>query len=120
MDSWPLFDIIAALSFPNMVRLKAVQGPHMVGFVLGDYRSDEDTGWIASLAVHPDYRNRGIGTKLLAQCERELKVPRVRLSVRISNDSAIHLYKHHGYRVVGNWPKYYKGDEDALVMEKEL
>ena len=120
LDSWPLLDIIAALTFPNMVRLKAVQGPHIVGFVLGDYRPSEELAWIASIAVHPDHRGRGIGAMLLQKCEAELTVPHVRLSVRISNEHAIRLYKHSGYRVVSNWPKYYKGGEDALVMEKDL
>ena len=119
-DSWPLFDIIAALTFPNMVRLKAMVGPHMAGFILGDVRPFDDIAWIASLAVHPTYRSRGIGTELLKKCETQLNTPRVRLSVRISNESAIRLYKHNGYRVTGNWPNYYKGGEDALVMEKEL
>lgn len=120
LDSWPLFDIIAALSFPNIVRLKATDGSRIVGFVLGDHRPFDDTAWIASLAVHPDYRNQGIGADLLQRCEKELKTPRVSLSVRISNEAAIRLYKRHGYRVVSNWPKYYNGGEDALVMEKEL
>ncbi|MCB9134907.1 MAG: GNAT family N-acetyltransferase [Anaerolineales bacterium] len=120
LDSWPLFDIIAALTFPNMVRLKAVQNTHIVGFVLGDYRPSEDLAWIASLAVHPDYRNRGIGGDLLRQCEAQLNVSQVRLSVRMSNGAAIKLYKNSGYHVTGNWPKYYKGGEDALVMEKQL
>jgi ribosomal-protein-alanine N-acetyltransferase len=120
LDSWPLFDIIAALTFPNMVRLKAMRGPHLVGFVLSDYRPSDETAWIASLAVHPEYRNRGIGAELLLKCEAQLTAPRVRLSVRISNEHAIQLYKHNGYRVVSNWPQYYKGGEDALVMEKEL
>ena len=120
MDSWPLFDIIAALSFPNMVRLKAMDDTRLVGFILGDYRPSERLAWIASVAVHPGYRSRGIGTELLKKCEVQLRAPRVRLSVRISNESAIRLYKHNGYRIVSNWPNYYKGGEDALVMEKEL
>ena len=120
MDSWPLLDIIAALTFPNMVRLKAVEGPQIVGFVLGDFRPSEKLAWIASIAVHPQHRNRGIGAELLKHCESRLRVPRVRLSVRITNESAIRLYKRNGYRVVSTWPKYYKGGEDALVMEKEI
>ena len=120
MDSWPLLDIIAALTFPNMVRLKAVEGPQIVGFILGDFRPSEELAWIASIAVHPQHRNRGIGAELLKHCERRLRVPRVRLSVRISNEPAIRLYKRNGYRVVSTWPKYYKGGEDALVMEKEI
>lgn len=120
LDSWPLFDIIAALSFPNMVRLKAIVGNQLIGFILGDIRPPNDLAWIASIAVHPDFRNQGIGTALLQRCEAQLKTQRVRLSVRISNETAIHLYKHLGYKVVGNWPNYYKGGEDALVMEKDL
>lgn len=120
MDSWPLFDIIAALTFPNMTRLKAIEGGKIVGFVLGDYRASEELAWIASIGVHPDYRNRGIGAQLLQACEEKLDAPCVRLSVRASNDPAIRLYKNHGYRVVSNWPKYYNGGEDALVMEKQL
>lgn len=92
----------------------------MVGFVLGDYRPSEDLAWIASLAVHPDFRNQGIGGELLQQCETQLNVSEVRLSVRITNNAAIKLYKNSGYRVTGNWPKYYKGGEDALVMEKRI
>jgi [ribosomal protein S18]-alanine N-acetyltransferase len=120
IDTWPLLDIIAALTFPNMVRLKAMDGSHLVGFVLGDYRPSEKLAWIASIAVHPDYRNRGIGTALLKKCEEKINAPLIRLSVRISNEDAIRLYKQKGYRVVSSWPKYYKGGEDALVMEKQL
>jgi len=115
-----LFDIVAALTFPNMIRLKAMHGNQMVGFILGDVRPADDIAWIASLAVHPEYRNRGIGAELLQKCEPQLDAPRVRLSVRISNEAAIKLYKRNEYRIVGNWPNYYKGGEDALVMEKEL
>jgi ribosomal-protein-alanine N-acetyltransferase len=120
LDTWPLLDIIAALTFPNMVRLKAMDGSQIVGFVLGDYRPSEGLAWVASIAVHPDYRNRGIGATLLQKCEEEIKAPLMRLSVRMSNQDAIRLYKQKGYRVVSNWPKYYKGGEDALVMEKRL
>ena len=35
-DGWPLLDLIASLSLPNVVRLKAVVDAQMAGFVAGD------------------------------------------------------------------------------------
>jgi ribosomal protein S18 acetylase RimI-like enzyme len=46
--------------------------------------------------------------------------PRVRLTVRESNSSAIALYRVNGYQQVKRWRKYYKGGEDGIVMEKLL
>ena len=42
----------------------------------------------------------------------------MKLTVRISNDAAISLYKKEGYRTVDIWKKYYNDGEDGLVMEK--
>jgi [ribosomal protein S18]-alanine N-acetyltransferase len=44
----------------------------------------------------------------------------VRLSVRVSNESAIRLYLKLGYNKFGYWPSYYQDGEDALVMQKPL
>ncbi len=119
-DAWPIWDVFAALTLPSTVRLKAAHGEQFIGFVIGDRRPRQKISWIATFAVHPDYRGQGIGTALLERCEQMLNTPRVRLSVRMSNEPAIRLYKRYGYRVVGTWPRYYKGGEDALVMEKEI
>ena len=40
-DAWPLFDLIAVLTFPEVVRLKAVVDGQMAGFVGGDPRPHE-------------------------------------------------------------------------------
>ena len=52
--------------------------------------------------------------------KERVKVPRMRLSVRKSNERAISLYERRGYVQVGQWPRYYRGGEDALIMEKAL
>jgi len=116
IDSWPLLDIVLALILPNMKRFKAVEGQRMIGFVMGESRGG--MGWISTFGVDPDYRRQGVGTMLLNTCETALGHQTVRLSVRTSNDSAIRLYRKQGYETVGSWPRYYKGGEDALVMEK--
>lgn len=119
-DAWPLFDLIAVLTFPDVIRLKAVEDEQMVGFVAGDPRPREGWGWIATIAVDPHYQRRGIGTALLKSCENQLGVPRSRLTVRMSNQGAISLYEREGYKTIDVWKGYYNDGEDAIVMEKEL
>jgi ribosomal protein S18 acetylase RimI-like enzyme len=118
-DSWPIWDLIAVLTLPKIVRLKAVVGDHMAGFIAGDPQPREGLGWISTLGVLPQYRRMGIAKSLLTQCEEELGFPRIRLSVRRSNDAALDLYKNAGYQMVDTWRKYYYNGEDALVLEKK-
>lgn len=119
-DAWPLLDLIAVLSFPGVVRLKAVENGKMIGFVAGDPRPGEGMGWIATIGVLPDQRGKGVGRTLLNACEREMPLPRIRLSVRQSNHEAIRMYEQAGYRSVDHWLRYYNDGEDALVMEKYM
>jgi ribosomal protein S18 acetylase RimI-like enzyme len=119
-DAWPLWDLIGVLTLPNIIRLKASVDELMVGFIAGDIRPRETIAWIATVGVLPEYQRRGIGEALILACEKQVSVPRVRLSVRISNQGAIHLYYRLGYQDVGTWPAYYADREDALVMEKIL
>jgi ribosomal-protein-alanine N-acetyltransferase len=117
-DAWPLWDLIGVLTMGNVVRLKAVIGDQMVGFIAGDIRPSERMAWIATVGVLPEYRGLGIGTALMGACEERLNVPTIRLNVRVSNDNAIRLYKDLGYYQMGTWPRYYQDGEDALVMER--
>jgi ribosomal-protein-alanine N-acetyltransferase len=117
-DSWPWPEVLAALTFPGTVRLKAEQEERLVGFAIGDRRARSDLGWVASIGVHPDYRRRGLGRRLLAACEQGLETHRVRLSLRKTNTAAKELYLQAGYARVDIWPKYYRDGEDAIVMER--
>lgn len=119
-DAWPLWDLIAVLTFPKIVRLKATVNEKMVGFIAGDPHTREGVGWIATLGVLPQYRRLGIAAALLSQCEQELHLPSIRLSVRRSNDPALELYRKFGYKMVDVWRNYYHSGEDALVLEKKL
>ena len=118
-DAWPLWDLIGVLTLPNVVRLKAVTGDRMVGFIAGDLRPSQHLAWIATVGVLPEYRGRGIGEALIRACEEQLDTPTVRLSVRLSNEGAVRLYQRLGYQRVGIWPTYYEDGEDAVVMEKQ-
>jgi ribosomal protein S18 acetylase RimI-like enzyme len=117
-DSWPFLDLIAVLTFPDVVRLKAVELGQMIGFAAGDQRPSDGLSWVATIGVLPDHRRRGVGRSLLRACEAKLKTPRVRLSVRASNEGAIRLYENEGYQRVDVWQGYYNDGEAAMVMEK--
>jgi ribosomal protein S18 acetylase RimI-like enzyme len=116
-DAWPLLDLMAVLTWPEVIRLKAVVDGQMVGFIAGDPRRSEGVAWIATLGVLPDYRRQGIARALLLACEKKLNAPRLRLCVRLDNDGAIRLYEQERYLRVGTWTKYYTDGGDALVME---
>jgi ribosomal protein S18 acetylase RimI-like enzyme len=119
-DAWPLWDLVGVLTLPNVVRLRAVSDSQMIGFIAGDIRQAESLAWIATLGVLPENRGHGIGRALLQSCEQRLKVRRVQLNVRPSNEIAIQLYLSNGYQRAGLWPAYYQDGEDALIMAKEL
>jgi ribosomal protein S18 acetylase RimI-like enzyme len=119
-DAWPLFDLIAVLTFAEVIRFKAVEDNQMVGFIAGDPHPREGWGWIATLAVDSRYRRRGIGSALLHACENRLGVPRARLTVRLSNQTAISMYEKEGYVTADIWKSYYNDGEGAMLMEKIL
>jgi len=79
---------------------------------------------ILNLAVHPEKRRQGLGTKLLTAALnffRRKQGEKVFLEVRPSNASALTLYKQAGFRIKG-WRRNYYPDngEDALVMVLKL
>jgi ribosomal-protein-alanine N-acetyltransferase len=117
-DAWPVLDLIAVLTWPEVIRIKAVDEGMMVGFVAGEPRSSKKEFWIATIAVDPRYQRRGIGRQLLRACEQQAKLNQLKLTVRISNQAAISLYEQEGYRTMDIWKSYYVDGEDGLVMGK--
>jgi len=120
LDAWPLLDILGVLTIPQIIRYKAAEQEKLVGFIAVDLRRSQQTAWIATLAVLPNYRNSGIGSTLIQIIEEEVNLPKINLSVRQSNQPAIQLYQKHGYQQIDIWKKYYKGGDNALVFEKIL
>ena len=119
-DAWPLLDLIAVLTWPEVIRLKAVDAGEMIGFIAGDPRSSDGVAWISTIAVDPRWQRRGVGRALLRACEAQIELPRMKLTVRISNQGAISLYEQEGYQMVDLWRSYYNDGEDGLVMGKNL
>ena len=79
-----------------------------------------DEAHIATLAVHPDYRELGIARRLLVTALAEAIHRGLRLAtleVRANNTVAQKLYRRFRFKVVGSRPRYYRvNNEDALIM----
>lgn len=119
IDRWPLLDLIGVLSVPGVIRKKALVNGEFAGFVGADIRKRDLTGWIVTIAVSPKFRNMGIGSKLLINCEDETGMPTIKLSVRKGNFAAINMYIKNGYSQSEIWKNYYIDGEDAIVLQKK-
>jgi len=83
----------------------------------------DDALEIQNVAVHPDWRRRSIGRRLVAIAlddGRAAGVRRALLEVRRYNQPAIVLYRSFGFREIGVRRRYYADGEDALLMELDL
>ena len=88
----------------------AVNEDRLIGTVMAGY--DGHRGWIYSLAVMPEMRELGIGTRLLAKAEeklRELGCMKINLQILPTNNAVLEFYEKNGYRV-----------EDRISMGKEI
>jgi [ribosomal protein S18]-alanine N-acetyltransferase len=79
-----------------------------------------DEAHIILMAVHPDYRRRGLGAAMLLTLLEKAQrrgMKYATLEVRASNKAAIALYTKLGFTSVGKRPNYYEDNgEDALVL----
>ena len=94
------------------------EGGNIIGGIIGGTY----WGWlyVDILWVHESHRRSGIGSKLLAEAEKEAK-SRGCHHVHLDTMSwqAPEFYKKHGYTVVGILPDIPKGNQKYLLM-KEL
>lgn len=82
-----------------------------------------DEAHITTIAIHPDYRGKGLGELELASLidiAIQIGAKWVTLEVRVSNYVAQNLYRKYGFREAGMRHRYYSDNqEDALIMWTE-
>jgi ribosomal-protein-alanine N-acetyltransferase len=84
--------------------------------------ADEESAYLAEIAVAPEHRREGWGSRLLDDlCARLAAsgVGRLTLTVRLDDEGARAFYDAHGFRVRSLVPEHY-ADGDALRMETDL
>lgn len=98
-----------------------LEGEKVVGYA-GMWRI-LDEGHITTISVHPDYRRKKIGAKLLTElilAGIRQGCTRMTLEVRPSNHAALELYGKMGFVSHGRRPGYYSDTkEDAIIMWKD-
>ncbi len=120
-DPWSEKSISSELDSHISLWLVAMDGDTVAGYI--GSQSVLDGADMMNVAVHPDYRRRGIARELvtgLADALKEKGVKSLALEVRVSNAPAIALYEQLGFQQAGLRPNYYRNPkENALILRKE-
>jgi len=93
----------------------------VAGYILALIR--EGGAEIATVAVAPLHRRKGVAGTLFNELEKHLRsagIERLILEVRVSNQRALHLYKKLGFDVESTILGFYSDGEDAYLMCKQL
>lgn len=92
----------------------------LAGFIICQTVADEAT--LFNIAVHPDFRRKGLATTLLTSLIDQLTTFDIKmlwLEVRASNSIAMNLYQQLGFNEITIRKNYYpaiQGQEDAIIM----
>jgi GNAT superfamily N-acetyltransferase len=82
---------------------------NLIGVTIGNY--DGRRGWINRLAVHPDFRGKGMAGELISECEKFLRSKgAVVLSALIEdvNEPSMTCFEKAGFRCEKEWLYYCK------------
>ena len=113
----PLLQTLEELQneYQHSVILKAEEeGANIIGSIRA-YEKD-GTCHIGRVIVHPDYRDRGLGSRLMAEIESRFPhVPRFQLFTGFKDEKNLYFYGKLGYR---RFKEEKQGDVTLVYLEK--
>jgi ribosomal-protein-alanine N-acetyltransferase len=119
---WPFESYASLANSPGGMLLVCEAKTQVIGFVAA--RQAADQAEILNIAVHSDFRRKGVASALLTDALdafRRSAIARVFLELRESNLPARKLYERHGFIRTGRRKSYYANPtEDALCMLRKF
>lgn len=106
----PAADIQSKLKIQSELFFVAVDEGKLVGTAMSGF--DGHRGWVYYVAVHPEFRRRGVGSALMKKVEAglaEMGCPKLNLQIRAGNAQVQSFYASLGYTV-----------EERISMGKRL
>ncbi|HSS66760.1 MAG TPA: ribosomal protein S18-alanine N-acetyltransferase [Gammaproteobacteria bacterium] len=119
--SWTQARIVRHIRSAESVVVVARSHGLITGFAIMRFGREE--AHLDLLAVRPKYRRTGIGRRLMAWLEKSALVAGISviyLEVRENRKEARAFYEKLGYRRVTRLPGYYRGQESAICMGRDL
>lgn len=112
--------MIVAVNNPQTEPYVAVAGECVVGVILISINAPLIRGYIGGLAIAPEWRNKGLGTRLMRFAEAQIgrESPNVFLCVSSFNPDAKRFYDRLGYKQVGELTDYIIAGQSELLMRK--
>lgn len=101
--------------------LDVASGDEVTGYV--GFRTYRREAHVTTIAIHPDWRGRGLGELLLLETmEKAVRfgAGRATLEVRPSNEAAQLMYQKYGFQFTGTRRGYYHDGEDAWLMTADF
>lgn len=101
----------------NVERWVAKEDDKIIGF--SDYRKDD--GVITGVYVHPDYKRKGVGSRLLEEVVKDAKEKGFERLTCEASITAKNFYQNHGFEVIKQvWHENDGTEMKAFKMMKEL
>lgn len=115
---WSKESFLTEVKTPNHIYLVAEDNSKILGYCgLWEVAGE---GQITNVCVAPEHRGKHVATQMLEELLRKAKeqmVTAITLEVRVSNESAIHLYEKLGFQEAGTRKEFYTHPiEDAKIM----
>jgi ribosomal-protein-alanine N-acetyltransferase len=109
------------LSDPSREIHVALVGDRIIGFVVLRM-TGALVGYIQTIALKPEWRNKGLGSRLLKFAEDRIfqETPNVFMCVSSFNTQAQRLYNRLGYEVIGELKDYIVAGHSEILLRKTI
>ena len=112
---------VATLSVPTKEVYLAMIEEQIAGFTILNMQGGF-IGYVQTLCVAPEFRNKGIGSELISFAEQRIfkETPNVFICVSSFNPKALRLYQRLGYEVIGELKDYIIPGHGEIILRKTI